>query len=151
MILERGDMWSIFGKTGAFVITTNPIARSDGAIVMGRGIALQAKERFYQLPYDFGTRLHHRRERGYQRYFGLIGVYEEQPVYFFMVKDHWREPADLAIIKHSVFVLQKFTEVHPDVRVDLNFPGIGNGHLPREDVLPLLTDLPDNVHIWEYK
>jgi len=35
-------------------------------------------------------------------------------------------------------------------RIDLNFPGIGNGKLPRHQVLYLLEDLPDNIHVWEY-
>ena len=45
MILEHGDMWSVFGKTDLFCITTNSFIRRDGQLVMGRGIALAAKKR----------------------------------------------------------------------------------------------------------
>lgn len=142
MILERGDMWSAFGR-GVFMITTNPIRRKDGAVVMGRGIALEAKTRFPSLPYDFGDAL----ERS-PTPIGYIGDYNGTSVYWFMVKDHWRNPASLEIIKDSVEMLDYYYGF-TDERVDLNFPGIGNGHLSREEVLPLLQSLPNNIHIWE--
>ncbi len=44
MIEEFGDIWEIPGD--ARVITTNGVVRKDGACVMGRGVALQAKMRY---------------------------------------------------------------------------------------------------------
>ena len=147
MILERGDMWSAFGS-GIFMITTNPIRRKDGAVVMGRGIALEAKTRFPNLPYDFGKQL----ERfPHLNSVGLIGNYDGVPIYYFMVKDHWREPASLEIIERSVSAVDYWFYISDtNDRVDLNFPGIGNGKLNREEVLPIIEKLPDNFHIWEY-
>ena len=74
----------------------------------------------------------------------------------FMVKDHWMEKAKLSLIKDSCLdlcdILDSVAVVHDSpIRVDLNFPGIGNGGLPREDVLPIIEQLPDNVHVWEYR
>lgn len=143
MILERGDMWSVFHDTDVFMITTNPIRRNDGAVVMGRGIALEAKTRFPTLPYDFGQALE---EQEYN--VGPIGWYSNKPIWYFMVKDHWRNQASIDIIRASVAQLQEVLDLSMH-RVDLNFPGIGNGHLGREQVLPLLQELPDTVHIWE--
>jgi hypothetical protein len=142
MILERGNMWDAFGK-GVFMITTNPIIRKDGAVVMGRGIALEAKTRFPRLPYDFGEML-----KMYPNNIGYIGEYDHTRIYWFMVKDHWANQASLDIIQNSVSTLDHLFG-YTDERVDLNFPGIGNGGLKREDVLPLLEKLPDNIHIWE--
>jgi hypothetical protein len=149
VILERGDMWSIFGKTDMFMITTNPIIRKDGAGVMGAGIAKQFKDRYPEGPFAFG-RVRDPKIVGYQGLTntGYIGTFDGQEVGFFMVKDHWRQPAKLDIIEDSVTDLLEY--VHKFNRFDLNFPGIGNGKLAREDVLPLLQELPDNVHVWEY-
>ncbi len=144
MILERGNMWDVFGKTDVFVITTNPIVRHDGAVVMGRGIAREAKTRYPELPYDFAYML-----EKYPSNVGYIGDYSSQRVYWFMVKQHWREAADLGIIEQSVDELSALFN-YTNERVDLNFPGIGYGKLKREDVLPLLQTLPDNIHVWEY-
>lgn len=147
MILEKGNMWDAFGK-GIFMITTNPIRRKDGAVVMGRGIALEAKTRFPQLPYDFGASL---KAFPHLTNVGCIGCYDNVPIYYFMVKDHWRDKASLRIISDSVWAINYWfgiSDTHD--RVDLNFPGIGNGGLNREDVLPIIQDLPDNFHVWEY-
>ncbi len=117
---------------------------------MGRGIAKQAKERFPTLPYDFG-RLLALADTGYREPFpvSVIGKYDNQAVGYFMVKDHWKAPASWGIIEEGVFHLLRMS---PDYsRIDLNFPGIGNGKLKREDVLPLLEPLPDSVHIWEFE
>lgn len=139
-------MWDVFHTTDIFMITTNPIIRQDGAVVMGRGIALEAKTRYPKLPYDFGAVL---QDLG-NELVGPIGRYEGVPIWYFMVKNHWANDADLSIICQSIQALKnKITRTNK--RVDLNFPGIGNGRLPRDSVLYLLEDLPDNVHIWEYK
>lgn len=149
MILEKGNMWDVFHNTDIFMITTNPIIRQDGAVVMGRGIALEAKTRFPQLPYDFGNVLTNLHPEIDQSFVGRIGKYDGTDVYYFMVKNHWREPATLDTIASSCFFL-KYGFDWQDKRIDLNFPGIGNGKLSRESVLYLLTDLPNNIHIWEY-
>ncbi|MCO5205659.1 MAG: hypothetical protein M9928_11545, partial [Anaerolineae bacterium] len=43
---RQGDMWSAWDSADLFVITTNSTLRADGALVMGRGIARQARNRF---------------------------------------------------------------------------------------------------------
>ena len=162
MILERGNMWDVFGKTDLFLITTNPIRRKDGAVVMGRGIALEAKTKFPDLPYMFGEVLagaERHQDVGdplYPLNVGIIGVCDGQMLGWFMTKTHWRSPSDLAVIEKSVeqlipweYIPTYNDDVRRRIRIDLNFPGIGNGKLRREDVLPLLQKLPDNVHIWE--
>lgn len=154
MILEKGDMWSIFGKTDLFLITTNPIRRKDGALVMGRGIALEAAKRFPDLPFAYGIdTAMDAWTQGYEDALhpsccNTVGTYDGQLMGYFMVKHHWREPADLEIIRQSVRQCSRLFSTLD--RVDLNFPSIGNGKLKREDVLPIIEQLPDNVHIWEY-
>lgn len=150
MILERGDMWSVFGKTDHFIITTNPIVRKDGACVMGRGIAKQFAERYPQGPIDLGDEIKMHQNLGYELTYGVFGYYDNQGVYFFMVKDHWANKAKLRIIRDSAHHLKNAALGRPNERYDLNFPGIGNGGLTREEVLPMIEDLPDNVHVWEY-
>ena len=151
MILERGDMWSVFGKTDLFLITTNPIVRKDGGVVMGRGIAKQAADRFPKLPCQIGELLVNWEvfvSSTIPMYSAPVGEYDGQLIGFFMVKKHWREKACLDIIEKSVKDVCAFSQ--RCARIDLNFPGIGNGKLAREDVLPVISKLPDNVHVWEY-
>lgn len=153
MILEKGDMWSVFGKTDFFCITTNPVIRKDGAVVMGRGIAKQMRDRFPDFAKHFGTRITEFRtehEAAAGPHILHLGPWDNQVCVAFMVKSHWADNADPEIIKESARVLGGLAKDNPKWRFDLNFPGIGNGKLAREDVLPLLAELPDNVHVWEY-
>jgi hypothetical protein len=151
LILERGDMWSVFDTTDIFMITTNPVRRKDGAVVMGRGIALEAKERFPRLPFAFGEVLDGPAVDEAHFSVGFIDHFGEQgtPVWYFMVKNHWRNPASLSIIEDSVDAIRYIYHNFEGRRVDLNFPGIGNGHLDRESVLRIIQQLPDNFYIWE--
>lgn len=149
MILEKGDMWSVFPTTDIFMITTNPIIKNNGEVVMGRGIAKEARDRFPTLAKDFGDALKRLHPEIDDNSLGLIGIYDNKPIWWFMTKDHWFESATLDRIKNSVFHLRYGFMCLEGARIDLNFPGIGNGNLPREKVLPLLVELPDNIHVWE--
>lgn len=153
MILEKGNMWDIFGKTDMFLITTNPVVTKLGKAVMGRGIAKEAADRYPELPFVFANII-----RQYAKddiSCGPIGEFDGQHIGYFMVKDHWAAPALPEVIKKSVYELECWLswalKCTPDARFDLNFPGIGNGKLAREEVLPLIEQLPDCVHVWEFK
>jgi hypothetical protein len=55
---KRGDMWSAWDSADLFVITTNSTLRlGDKNLVMGRGIALQAKSAFPALPQHWAAPL----------------------------------------------------------------------------------------------
>jgi hypothetical protein len=145
-----GDMWQQYEQADLFLITTNSTLRRDGALVMGRGIARQARERFPGLDAALGQEI--------QQRCGSLGVYgllisprwPQARLGGFQVKRHWGRAADLALIANSVAALAAWTADHPDRAVCLNFPGIGNGGLARSAVRPLLEPLPDSVTIWEY-
>lgn len=145
---EKGNMWDMFGKTDLFLITTNPIVTKAGKLVMGRGIAQQMRDNFPGSDVELAriVRAFPHNPVGNLYYEPIFG---KQSVGYFMVKDHWGEPAKIPIIMRSV---ARLIEIAPSWRrIDLNFPGIGYGKLSREEVLPLLETLPDNVHIWEYE
>jgi len=147
MIRELGDMWDCFDKTDYFIVTTNSYIRSDGALVMGRGIAKQVKDAFPELPFEFAKEITH---------LGEYGVIIASTPYFktnlgiFQVKRHYSDKAELSLIQASTDDLIDFTTIAGNVRIDMNFPGIGNGHLDYYDVLPIVNTLPDNVHVWTF-
>ena len=165
-------MWDMFGKVDWFLITTNSTS-TKGKAVMGRGIALEASKRFPTIAKDFATKMgpcfpatattasgissiaSHATSMHY-RPVSTIGDYDGQKIGYFMVKDHWASDAKLGIIEDSthmlIDILHSVQELHnKDITVALNFPGIGNGRLKREDVLPIIELLPDNVQVWEYE
>jgi hypothetical protein len=52
-----GDMWTAYTAADLFLITTNATITARGALVMGRGIARQAKERFPGLDVALGRQM----------------------------------------------------------------------------------------------
>lgn len=145
-----GDMWTAYDRAGLFLITTNSTVKADGRLVMGRGMARQARERFPGLDLALGTQI--QVVCGNQGVYGLL-ISRRWPaakVAAFQVKYHWQRPADLSLITRSATALTWWTRYHADCAIHLNFPGIGNGGLTRTAVLPLLATLPDNVTIWEF-
>lgn len=144
---ERGNMWNAFHETDAFCITTNSYIRNDGELVMGRGIAKMAKTIFDDLPKALGDKIDH------------LGTYGLKPsnrneadkMVAFQVKTHFRNAADLDLIEMSAQGLSDMAETYPDRRFDLNFPGIGNGDRDQSEVMPIIEDLPKNVHIWRFR
>lgn len=140
---EHGDMWTAWPKTDHFLITTNAYLKRNGALVMGRGIARQARDRFPGIDLKIGGRI---AETG-SRYGLILG----RKLGLFQVKHHFKEKADPDLISLSSRMLHEYAASHPGKRIDLNFPGIGNGGLVVRQVKPLIDTLPDNVHIWTYK
>ncbi len=145
-----GDMWTTFTETDLFLITTNATIKRNGALVMGRGIARQARDRFPGLDAALGKRI--KNVCVNQGQYGLLVSprWPKARLGAFQVKRHYSQPASLELIRHSVTALCAWCAAHPDALVALNFPGIGNGRLCREDVLPILMQLPEQVAIWEY-
>lgn len=146
MILEKGDMFDMWGNTDLFLFTSNPTVNKDGLAVMGRGIAKQVADRCPEIRKEFGRFLS---DPVLSYNCDRLGIFDGQLVGYFMVKSHWRNQASTHIIAESMTQLYHMALAYD--RVDLNFPGIGNGKLKREDVLPIIEHLPNNVHIWEYE
>lgn len=147
---QRGDMWTAFATADLFLITTNSAIRKDGALVMGRGIARQARDRFPRLAAKLG--LHILITYGSLGDYGLLVSprWPEAKLGAFQVKAHYSQPADLELICYSTAMLCAWCAAHPDAQVVLNYPGIGSGCLRRETVLPIIAQLPEQVTIWEY-
>lgn len=139
-----GDMWQVYGH-GLFLITTNSYLRKDGALVMGRGIASQALERWPKVQFDYGCRI--RDACGHLGVYGLL-VSENDDFGLFQVKRHFRASASPDIIAASAQMLRAWCAAHPGIEVNLNYPGIGWGRLSEEVVEPIIRTLPDTVTVW---
>lgn len=54
MRLAQGNIWSVFEQADLFLVTTNATLNRQGALVMGAGIARQARDRFPGLDQKLG-------------------------------------------------------------------------------------------------
>lgn len=156
MKLRKGDMWKY--QADCVIITANATLRTDGCLVMGRGAAYQAWQKFPGCNKVFGRLIkRHLDDCAASHLTGVpYGVImhpnQVNPMLgILQVKWHYSKPAELDLIEYSV---GRLAEVATSIRfrsklIFLNFPGIGNGGLKRTDVLPLIEILPHNVNVWE--
>ncbi len=89
------------------VVPTNGNVAVDGSAVMGKGLALQARQRYPELPRLLGARL---KTEGNQVYEFECGAHM---VLTFPTKHHWRDPADLALIEKSAIQLLRWAKTQP--------------------------------------
>jgi hypothetical protein len=159
-------MWKAFDEVGLFLLTTNSTIKRNGALVMGRGIARQARDRFPGLDAALGKQIlsvcgnpstllrpdpSNLLRTGQGQYGLLVSPrWPKAKLGAFQVKRHYSQPASLELIQCSTSALCTWCIEHPTATVAVNFPGIGNGRLHRKDVLPIVMQLPDQVSIWEY-
>lgn len=134
MITVVGNLWDV--PAHIRLVTTNGVVTKDGHLVMGRGTALQATQRFPGIQYEAGEAV---------RANGNIVQLLRPDFGLFPVKEHWRDKASLSLIRRSVEQLCLLAGTRHLLTFALPFPGIGNGGLAKADVVPLLTPLPDNV------
>lgn len=147
MILETGDMFSIYDQTDLFCFTANSTIRKDDRLVMGAGMARQVRDRCPGIDEEFAPII-----RGQHKVYGLVFVsFNNQLVGAFQTKRDFSKKSSLDWIEYSTTKLFTFIITYKSKRIDLNFPGIGLGGLKQEDVLPIIQYLPDCVHVWERK
>lgn len=155
MRLAKVDMF--LAQADAICLTTNPVAKANGAIVMGRGNALYARRCWYGIDKLLGSKL--KKYDGKPRVLCLTKADAEVPylplprengkllvpvpwhVVSFPVKYHWREKSDLELIKKSCKQLLRLADKKKWETILLPRPGCGNGQLHwKKQVLPLLKE-----------
>lgn len=147
MRLRSGNMWSVFDEADLYLITTNATLTVHGKLVMGAGIAKQARDRFPGLDEALGKAVI---AKG--KHYGLLisPGWPRAKLGAFQTKLHWKDSAQFSLISEATGRLVLWCKAHPKASVHLNFPGIGYGNLPRAQALQVLEPLPDTVTIWEY-
>lgn len=134
MLEIKGDLW--LEAADARVITTNGDVNRDGLAVMGRGVALQAAQRFPRIRTALARRLQQHGNQVYvltpEEYTGIPTFedpFERGPIVTMPVKHHWREPADIYLIYQSCVELVFLADALGWQRVVMPRPGCGNGGL----------------------
>lgn len=151
MVLINGDIWE--SKDNIIAITTNGvITHNNPVLVMGAGIALQAKSRYLNLPkLAANAILSDRRTEVFPGGFlyGFLPVFiDGVTIGLFQTKLDWREKAKLSLIGYSVQRLNAYID-KTGITVSLNFPGVGFGGLDVAAVYPIISDLSDKVTIYQ--
>lgn len=155
MIEVIGNLWDEHTNHRAdlILVTTNSYINTLGRLVMGRGAAKEARDKFAGL--DCALAREVLKECGHLGFYGIIIDANNPSIGAFQVKDHYLADARLDFIQRSVEVMLApmwaggtIPLVHRYYRIAMNYPGIGNGRLLIEHVRPIVEQLPDNVFIY---
>ena len=131
----NGNLWD-FHSTGPVCITTNGVIKKDNTLVMGAGIALQAKERFPSIP---GTLADLVRVYGNHTFYLTV-----ENLFSFPTKDNWWERSDIDLIVRSSKQLVDITDRMGFAQVYLPKPGCANGQLSWPVVNKVISDILDD-------
>ncbi len=140
-IFRKGEL---FSSRGCIIVTTNSFLTSECKLVMGRGAALQLKRKEPGIDMIFGKLVFD--TCGHLGRYGLL-FHERYGIA--QVKYRFNEKADLELITYSMNMLKETAKPNRDSRYNINFPGIGYGGLSKDEVMPILERLPNNIIIWE--
>ena len=122
--------------------TANSEVKKNGELVMGAGNAKVVRDTYKGSAKIFGTMI-----KGNKKFY-LKGS-KDLGVFAFQTKIKWRDKSHQDIIEKGIKKLTDYAIKHDFLKIALPFPGISNGGLNREDILPFLKVLPNNVDIWE--
>jgi hypothetical protein len=155
-----GNLLDHLSSYHSVLITTNGVIKAGGALVMGRGIAQSVRDTYPGFDKAAGAAVSH---RGLQLADSNCYLYHilwpaaiphsVLNIGLFQVKMNWWDPASVKLIDGSALRMATALEASPlpaGVRIGMNFPGIGNGQLTVDQVMPYLTQIPDCVDIWTF-
>ena len=140
MILVKGDLWKY--RANVVFITTNGTLKKDGSVVMGKGCAKEATERYPGIAKVLG-----RRVSLHGNVPACLVTTPTKNIWSFPVKHNWWEEADPELIRKSAREVSSME----DRDFVLPRPGCGNGKLKWKDVKPILEKyLDDRFHVITY-
>ena len=145
MKLRKGNVLEHTNECNYLLVTTNAIIKKNGAVVMGAGFAKTIRDGVPGLDAHLGELI--KGSTDPKRYGLVLSDYYGA----FQVKYHYKDSANLELLRYSAESLAFVASRMPTKTFFINYPGIGNGKLTVEQVGPLLTCLPDNVHVWMFK
>ncbi len=133
-----GDIWDFHEQGKWIVITTNGTIKANGELVMGKGIALQARQRYPDIPKTLGSYI--------KEYGTRVALDGQHGLIFFPTKYDWRKASDLKLIEVSACELTEQLELVKGYPTPIYMPrpGCGNGGLNWEDVKPVLEKYLDD-------
>lgn len=140
MLECTGDLWKYHSEGKWIVVPTNGVVNKTGRNVMGRGVALQAAQRFPYLPGTLGTAI---KLKG-----NNVFNFTEMRIITFPVKHKWWKEADINLIERSADQLRILSDgmmiSENDQQIYLPRVGAGNGRLKWDVVKSILEKYLDD-------
>ena len=137
---ERGNIWDLIGKYDAICVTTNGVVKANGECVMGKGIALQANQKFKGIARVLGEKINEKGNHAHR--LGVVNGKTE--IVSFPTKNNWKDNSDINLIKRSAKELVCYADKMNWENIALTRPGCGNGGLSWNDISLELAQILDD-------
>jgi hypothetical protein len=139
-IFKTGKLLS---APGIKIVTASSFLTSEGKLFMGKGLARDLKIKVPGIDQIFGSMV--LENGGHAGRYGLL-VYEKSGV--FQVKYRFNERANLELINFGMERVREFAQ-ETNYIIHLEYPGISEGELTKEEIGPIVATLPGNIYVWE--
>ncbi len=134
MKIVNGDLYTF--PANYRCVTTNGIVRENGCLVMGKGCALDAKQKYPNIDKKLGDFV--------TKYGNRVFLCLPEKIISFPTKEHWKDKSSVAlIIKSAGQLVDLCNKFHLD-NIVLPAPGCGNGQLRWSNIKPILEDILDD-------
>jgi len=134
---------SFLGAPGIKIVTASSFLTSEGKLFMGTGLARDLKIKVPGIDKIFGSMV--LENGGHGGRYGLL-VYERWGI--FQVRYSFIDKANLELIAFGMERVREFAQ-ETNFIIHLEYPGIGDWDLTKEEVGPVVNTLPGNVYVWE--
>lgn len=158
-IYPKENLWKYEGEPTFLAVSANGVLRYDN-LVMGAGIAKESLNYFGRVfPGMAADAIRYSPSSKVKTEFPSESIwsYGFLPVCYpcrtsagyaiFQSKAHYRDDSSKKIIAYSAAKLKEYLDTRPRTTVRMNFPGIGLGHMKREDVMECLDILDERVTV----
>lgn len=151
MKINKGNLWE--SNADVILVTANSYLKNDGSLAMGKGAALEMKNRFPKLPHVFGEFI--KNKCGHLGFYGVCISPENNFSGVLQTKYHYKDESTIDLIEKSLMELTEHMDLFAEnvgymQNVAVNYPGIGFGKLSMDEVEPTLYKVCENYPIGFY-
>ncbi len=129
-----GDLWRF--QADYKCVTTNGMLDSKGCLVMGKGVALQAKQMFPGIEKKLGEYV--------EKYGSRPFILKTEGIITFPTKLNWRDMSHIMVITKSALQIVQIVEKYKIRSIAMPRPGCGCGGFTWEFVKPWIKDIFDD-------
>ena len=134
---------SLLSAPGIKIVTASSFLTSERKLFMGKGLARDLKIKVPGIDEIFGSMI-----LGYCGHPGKYGLLTYEKWGVFQVRYRFNNKADLELIAFGIENVREFAQ-EPNYIIHLEYPGINDGDLTKEEIGPMVNTLPGNVYVWE--
>lgn len=150
MPIVQDTLWKHPGHPGMIVVTAHASIGRGGRLIMSTGEAQEAARRITGIEEQCAELISRNARAGV---YGFIPVRPSRPEEnalgfgIFQTRKDLHEPADPELIRLSLECMNQFVSQHPQIKIRMNYPGIGEEGLDPQVVAPMLDSVPSSVTI----